>query len=265
MGAIAFRLVIAEGNFISEGAKTFIVLIKKHQSLLIAFLFLAVLSLLAPMLVINRYRQQVPSLELSNDNRAVEGWSKSEYLPESQTYISDGPDRDVSDGPNDSPVSVISYSDMACPHCKVVAHVLHQLGQKYSFKLVFKDYPLDQHCNPQIQRVFHDFSCEAAKINRCALLTNEKLYSQVHQGIYALEEINRGTLQPISDLVSMSSKAAAECIKDPGYPKSISRHLQEGLSLKIPGTPAVFVNGKLVLLPSPTAIEKIIKLASQRN
>ena len=131
------------------------------------------------------------------------------------------------------------------------------------FKLIFKDYPLDQHCNPLITRAFHDDSCQAAKISRCALLTSQKLYSEVHESIYGLEEVNTKSLSPLADQVAASSAPAFECINSPGYPKSITRHLQEGASIKIPGTPAIFINGKMVPVPTPTAIEKIIKLALQ--
>jgi len=261
LGAIAFRLEAANDNFVTEGSKRFVSLIKNNVSVLLSFVFIGVLSLLAPLIVIKAYHQNAPSLEASNDTRAIDLWSNAKPSPASVVLVNEGPDRDVIFGSPDSSVTVISYSDMACPHCKVIASVLHQLSHKYKFRLIFKDYPLDQHCNPLITRAFHDYSCQAAKISRCALLTSQKLYSEVHESIYSLVEVDTQSLKPISDLVNASSGAAAECVKETGYPQSITRHLQEGASMKIPGTPAIFVNGKMVPVPTPTAIEKIIELA----
>ena len=261
LGIISFRLNISKGNFVVDGIKLFFTLIQKHSSLLPLILVFALFSLLAPMLVVNRYRQDVPSLQLSNENRAIQAWKNGVFFEESQRFISDGADRDVFFGDPSSPVTVISYSDMGCPHCKVIASVLHQLSANYHIKLVFKDYPLDLHCNRLITTTFHEYSCQAAKITRCALLTDEKLYSEVHQSIYSLEPLSDTTLKPIEVRVSASSNAAAQCLNQAGYPKSILRHLEEGMALKIPGTPAIFINGKIVTTPTPAAIEKILKLA----
>lgn len=265
LGAISFRLNLSKGNFVSEGVGLFVEILRKNQSLILGFLLLGSLSLVAPLVVIDQYRQSVPSLEISNENRALEEWSNGKVYPESQIFISQGADRDLAFGLDSSLVTVVSYSDMACPRCKFIAKELHKLNQKYPFKLIFKDYPLDQHCNPVITRVFHDSSCQAAKIGRCALLTSQELYEQVHEKLYALEEVTSASLEPIAESVGNSSSAASQCLNDPGYPKSITRHLDEGLALKIPGTPAIFINGKFIASATPNILEKIIKLALQAH
>ena len=263
LGAISFRQALSKGNFILEGAQLAVALIRRKKSLLIAFLLVGALSLLAPLVVIERYRESIPSLELSNELRAIEDWATGTVYPESQIFIAEGADRDLAFGAASSAVTVVSYSDIACPRCKFIATELHKLNEKYPFRLVFKDYPLDQHCNPIITRAFHDSSCQAAKVARCASLTSKELYEEVHKKLYGLEVVSAESIEPIAKIVGDSSIAASECIKDPSYPKSITRHLQEGLALKIPGTPTIFINGKIIASATSAMLEKILKLALQ--
>jgi len=261
LAALTFRLNAANRNFILDGTRKLLSLVRQNFSVLLSIVFIGVLSLLAPLVALNSFRPETPTLAQDNDSRALMQWKLTKVSPESQVFVAEGPERDLSFGPTDSKVTVVSYSDMACPHCKIMTNVLHELSTKYKFKVIFKDYPLDQHCNPLITRAFHDYSCQAAKVARCALQTSEELYLKVHETFYNLKELNNETLNPISEMVNSSSKAASICVFSDGYPQSIVRHLKEGSAMKIPGTPAIFVNGKLVPVPNASALEKILNAA----
>lgn len=265
LGTISFRLELSKGNFILDGARLLLQLIGEKKTLLLVFLFFGVVYFFVPLIVLDYYRQTESTLEVSSDNKVVEEWLATKVSPESQIIVSDGPERDLSFGSDSGAVVVVSYSDVACPRCKFMASELHRLNELYPFKLIFKDYPLDHHCNPIITRSFHDSSCQAAKISRCALLTSKELYAEVHNRLYTLEVVSDESLRPIAGVVRNSSIAASECINQEGYPKSILRHLQEGRDLNIPGTPAIYVNGKFVPLATPIILEKIIKLAAQQS
>ena len=73
-------------------------------------------------------------------------------------------------GPPGAPVKVVEYSDFLCPFCRSLAAALHgflpQAGER--IQLFYKNYPLDQTCNPKLQRTVHPGACNLALGAICA-------------------------------------------------------------------------------------------------
>jgi hypothetical protein len=70
-----------------------------------------------------------------------------------------------------SPLLVIEeYSDYECPHCSRAHRSLREFVEAHpdTVRLVHRNYPLDQACNPAIKSRFHQHACLRARAVVCA-------------------------------------------------------------------------------------------------
>jgi hypothetical protein len=66
-------------------------------------------------------------------------------------------------GSGTSPITIVEFSDFQCPFCSRAAKDLRELvGSSPEVSLVFRHFPLDASCNPNVQRQMHDNACLAA-------------------------------------------------------------------------------------------------------
>ena len=67
-------------------------------------------------------------------------------------------------------VKVVEFADFECPACRGAANNMREVAKKYGDKVlfVFKNYPLDKSCNPDMNNDFHKYACYAAIMARCA-------------------------------------------------------------------------------------------------
>ena len=81
-------------------------------------------------------------------------------------------------------VKLVEFADFECPACQGAARSVREVAKKYSDKIlvVFKNYPLDKSCNPDMNGDFHKFACYAAIMARCAGTYGK--FWQMHDLIY---------------------------------------------------------------------------------
>ena len=77
-----------------------------------------------------------------------------------------GPSR----GPADSPVTIVEFSDMQCPHCKVAQPTIEKLLQdEPNAKLIFENFPLPM----------HDWAAKAAAYNVCVAKKSSDAFLEI--------------------------------------------------------------------------------------
>lgn len=163
-------------------------------------------------------------------------------------------------GPKDAPVTIVEFSDFQCPYCRLMAMSLHHLANRYPGKLriVFRNYPLDAACNPEIKRVMHQYACESARVAHCAHKQGkfEETYSLIFE--------DQSTLAPgvparIAAKAGVDPTQLEACVNDPATAMAIARDIEEGRQLQVESTPTLFFNGHKVEggLPTPV-LERII-------
>ncbi|MGK5087328.1 vitamin K epoxide reductase family protein, partial [Bdellovibrionota bacterium FG-2] len=83
--------------------------------------------------------------------------------------VNTGPELPSIGLPN-APVTIVKFADFQCPSCKLGAHTLHSLLNRFPdrVRVVFRNYPLDPSCNRKIERPMHAAACEAARVAICA-------------------------------------------------------------------------------------------------
>ncbi len=141
-------------------------------------------------------------------------------------------------GPATAPVTVVEFTDFHCPFCKQVQPTLDQLMAKYEgkVKLVYRDFPIDQ-LHPQSRRAH-----EAA---RCA--NDQGKFWAYHDLLYANapwaspEELKGYAKEAGLDLLAFE-----QCLSSRKYQAAVQKDIDEGNRAGVTGTPAFFINGRLL-------------------
>ncbi|MFZ0889034.1 MAG: thioredoxin domain-containing protein [Candidatus Binataceae bacterium] len=153
-------------------------------------------------------------------------------------------------GPKDAPVAVAEFTDFQCPYCKRAEPTVKQIRDKYGDKvrIVHVDFPLGMHNN----------AMNAAEAARCAEEQNK--FWQYHDALFT----DQGKLAP-SDLKATAVKLGLDatkfnaCFDSSKYAKKIAEDQALGKSLGVDGTPAFFVNGRMLTGAQPLqAFQEVI-------
>lgn len=148
-------------------------------------------------------------------------------------------------GPADAKVQIVEYADFECPHCKIAFNTLEALAKdRPDVSVQFKHFPLDQACNPLIDRPFHQRACELAALTECA--HRQGAFWEAAALMFDADQTSR------DELIARIAKAAstqvdttelARCATSPEALAAIRGDIDKGIALKIRGTPTVFLNG----------------------
>ncbi len=191
----------------------------------------------------------------------VEEWERSPLT----TFVLDtgkGAFGDYALGDPGAPIQIVEFADYECPACKRMHDLMKELLDRYQGKyhFVFKNYPLDRSCNPEMQHDLHEFACDAAVYSRCA---GEQGKFWEANTILFLRDADKGELKRES-LVNDGSKelglddvAIRECMESGRYREVILRDIRAGSAAGLQGTPSVWVNGKLVTQPGLEEFSRI--------
>lgn len=147
--------------------------------------------------------------------------------------------------------TIVEFADFLCPHCKIAGPTLHGfVASRPDAELIFKAFPLDGGCNPEIKQAGDGLRCKLASLVFCA----EKLggkgwpaneWAFENQESHTLERFPNDvtTFAAANGLVEADLKA---CIDSPEASTLLKDMATEAGKAKIRGTPAVFVNGRLL-------------------
>lgn len=148
-------------------------------------------------------------------------------------------------GPADAKVKIVEYADFECPHCKIAFNTLEALVKdRPEVSVQFKHFPLDQACNPLIDRPFHQRACELAALTECA--HRQGAFWEAAALMFDADQTSR------DELIARIAKASANkidtaelarCATSPEALAAVRADIDKGIALKIRGTPTVFLNG----------------------
>jgi protein-disulfide isomerase len=140
-------------------------------------------------------------------------------------------------GPATAPVTIVEFTDYQCPYCHRVQATIDQLLARYAGKvrLVHMDFPLDGHPG----------AVPAARAARCA--GEQGKFWEYHRGLMT----GKGTLDD-ADLrgraasLGLDAAAFAGCLTSGRHDEAIQASFRQGEALGVTGTPAYFVNGRML-------------------
>jgi predicted DsbA family dithiol-disulfide isomerase len=157
-----------------------------------------------------------------------------------------GPSR----GPENAPVTIVEFSDFECPFCSRAEESVTQVMEKYAGKvrLVFRHYPLPFHSNAQ----------KAAEASACA--NDQGKFWDMHRQLFANQKaLTVEQLKGHAATVGLDKAKFDECLDSGKHADLVKKDMAEGQEAGVTGTPAFFINGKLLSGALPASeFEKVI-------
>ncbi len=253
-------------NYFASGFRdifSFLVPLKKAKRGEIFWLVL-VLSLLLLMCYASRLLLPfVCSEKMQNElQEVIDQWKSAPVIDLPINISSDPKTIDYSLGRSDAPVTIVVFSDFQCPYCRIAAQISKSILNAYpnSVRLIYKNFPLDAHCNSIITHGHHQYACRAAYYARCAGQRGEDYFWRMHDQIFSFNQLNEESFQELPLMIGMSEEFFEECSVDPQIQQRVLEDIKFGQDLKLPGTPAMYINGKYLSKPSLGAVKRIVDL-----
>ena len=153
-------------------------------------------------------------------------------------------------GPAAAPIELIEFSDFQCPYClrayPTVNQVLSTYGDKIRF--VYRHYPLPSHPNAR----------PAAEASECA--AEQDKFWQYYEKLFADQtQLSDAALKQSASAVGMDMARFNACVDSHKYKDRVETDIKEGNDAGVSGTPAFFINGRLITGAQPfEAFKRII-------
>ena len=141
-------------------------------------------------------------------------------------------------GPADAPVTVVEFGDFECPYCGNLEPTLEKVLKDYAGKvrLVFRQFPLNS---------IHPMAAKAAQAAMCA--KEQDKFWELHDRMYAHQDaLKVDDLKTAAAELGMNKNRFAKCLDADKYTATIEADLRAGAQAGVSGTPALFVNGRIV-------------------
>lgn len=149
-------------------------------------------------------------------------------------------------GPADAPIKVVEYSDFMCPYCRNLAGAFSNYMTQSSggVAIYYKNFPLDQACNPALSRTIHDGACELALGAVCA--QRQDKFWPYHDRVFASPPPGPtvDTVVTIAVAAGLDGAAMRSCLDSAEAKAALTAQIDEARGLSVSSTPTVYINGK---------------------
>lgn len=140
-------------------------------------------------------------------------------------------------------VTIVEFSDFHCPFCQRVVPTLAQLESRYGekIKLVFRDFPIEN---------IHPGATKAHEAARCA--NEQGKFWPYHDKLFAgPPRSSPEDFKGLAKEVGLNASAFETCLGSGKYQAAIKQDIAEGSRAGVGGTPAFFINGRLITGAQP--------------
>jgi protein-disulfide isomerase/uncharacterized membrane protein len=149
-------------------------------------------------------------------------------------------------GPAAAPVTAVTYSDFLCPFCRNLAAALHDYLPRSGNRvtLYFKNYPLDQDCNPNLKKTVHQGACALALGAICA--NEQGKFWPYHDRVFQSppDKPVLADAERLAQQAGLDAAAFKTCLASPRAKQRLSREIAEAVAVGVEATPTIFINGK---------------------
>jgi protein-disulfide isomerase len=149
-------------------------------------------------------------------------------------------------GPQEAPIRVVEFSDFLCPYCRQIAGAFNayvpQAGNRVA--IYFKNYPLEQSCNPKMTQTIHPGACGLAMGAHCA--NDQGKFWPYHDRVFGAPPKNpqAADIVGIAKAAGLDATAFEACLNAPQTRERLAAEIAEANKLKVDATPTLFINGK---------------------
>ncbi len=146
-------------------------------------------------------------------------------------------------GPERAKVTIVEFSDFQCPYCKEFASALKMVQKRYArdLALYFKHYPLDNLCNPYMQRPFHQEACKLAQMGVCA--QERGIFWEMDEVLFNSGKHGEDSLKKALSARGVALEEMSSCSVQQQTRDRVVQDIQEGRRAGVKATPTIFING----------------------
>jgi len=160
----------------------------------------------------------------------------------------------LSYGPEDAKITVLEFSDFACPYCALAAGtMMNFLKSQKDVRVLFFPFPFDSQCNRAMNRSAHPGVCDWSKLALCAQAQGK--FWPVHDWIFAQTRSQQSLpkLESAWGQLGLDVEQAKACLADPATDAQLKDLVESALQLDVKSTPTFFFNGRMIsgFLPIP--------------
>lgn len=147
-------------------------------------------------------------------------------------------------GPDNAKVTIVEFSDFECPFCSKAEDSVNQVMEQYAgkVKLVFRHFPLS----------FHPHAAKAAEAAMCA--EEQGKFWEMHKVLFANQQkLGVEDLKAHATTLGLDAAKFNACLDGGSKKALVDADQKAGAEAGVNGTPAFFINGKLLsgALPFP--------------
>ncbi|MBI2147178.1 DsbA family protein [Candidatus Woesearchaeota archaeon] len=179
--------------------------------------------------------------------------SAAPSAPSPAAVVDVSADDDPVMGKAKAPVTIIEFSDYQCPFCsRFYTQTLPQLKSEYidtgKASFVYRDFPLTS---------IHPEAKPAAIAANCA--EKQGKYWEMHDKIFTNQQsLSSSNYKAWAGELGLDAGKFESCLNDPAMGAEVDKDLQDGASAGVQGTPAFFINGRLLSGAQPFSAFKAV-------
>jgi protein-disulfide isomerase len=140
-------------------------------------------------------------------------------------------------GSPDAPITIVEFTDYQCPYCHRAQSTIERILDEYEgeVRLVHLDYPLG----------FHSGAIPAARAARCA--GEQGRFWDYHRNLMTHKgALDDADLAGRAASLKLDAGAFGRCLASDRHDAAIHAELELGSGAGVTGTPAYFINGRMV-------------------
>jgi protein-disulfide isomerase len=149
-----------------------------------------------------------------------------------------------------APVTIVEFSDFQCPYCVRARPTVKRVSEAYGDRVrwVFRHYPLDFH--PQAQKAGEAAACAG----------EQGRFWEMHDRLWENpQKLQVADLKEHAQALQLDVPGFSACLDGGRHADLVERDLRAGQEYGVSGTPAFFVNGRLISGAQPfEAFQQVI-------
>jgi protein-disulfide isomerase len=137
-------------------------------------------------------------------------------------------------GPETAKVTLVEFSDFQCPYCAAAHDTVHQVRERYpQVRIVFRHFPL----------AFHEHARIAAQAAVAAHAQGK--FWPYHDRLFQRQNaLDRKSLEGYAQELGLDVPAFKKGLDDNSFDAQVEADLALGRSVRVDGTPTMFINGR---------------------
>jgi serine/threonine-protein kinase len=167
-------------------------------------------------------------------------------------------------GPADAPIKVVEFSDMMCPFCRQIGLAFKEYvpSTQGRVSVYFKNYPLDQSCNPNMNRTVHPGACALALAGICA--HQQGRFWDYHDRVFAqqIDKADSAEARRYAAEIGLDMQRLDSCLASDEARQTLSAQIAEAHRIGTNATPTVLINGRKV--PNLNLFTQMVEKESAR-